>query len=58
MEELFKKHRILISQVSTKIIRDLMHTINWDSQLVAIRGCWEDYTDAAIYQADIRQQRR
>lgn len=38
MEELFKKHRILISQVSTKIIRDLMHTINWDSQLVAIRG--------------------
>ncbi len=38
MEELFKKHRILISQVSTEIIRDLMHTINWDSQLVAIRG--------------------
>ena len=38
MEELFKKHRILISQVSTEIIRDMMHTINWDSQLVAIRG--------------------
>ena len=38
MEELFKKHRILISLVSTEIIRDMMHTINWDSQLVAIRG--------------------
>lgn len=38
METLFKKHRLLISQVSTDIIRDAMKTIKWDKQLVAIRG--------------------
>ncbi|MBO4754739.1 MAG: AAA family ATPase [Bacteroidales bacterium] len=38
MESLFKKHRILISQVSTKIIREMMNTVNWNQQLVAIRG--------------------
>ena len=38
METLFKKHRILVSQVSTKIIRQLMNTINWEKQLVSIRG--------------------
>ncbi|MCR4863864.1 MAG: AAA family ATPase [Bacteroidales bacterium] len=38
METLFKKHRLLISQVSTDIIRDAMNTIKWDKQLVAIRG--------------------
>ena len=38
METLFKKHQILISQVSMKIIRKAMYTINWDKQLVAIRG--------------------
>jgi hypothetical protein len=38
METLFKKHRILISQVSTDIVRDTMQNIAWEKQLVAIRG--------------------
>ena len=38
METLFKKHHILISQTSTEIVRELMGTINWEKQLVSIRG--------------------
>ena len=38
METLFKQHRILISQVSMDIVRETMHTIAWEKQLVAIRG--------------------
>lgn len=38
MDTLFKKHRTLISQVSTNIVRDAMNTIKWDKSLVAIRG--------------------
>ncbi|MBP5365806.1 MAG: AAA family ATPase, partial [Bacteroidales bacterium] len=38
METLYKKHKILISQVNLEIVRDTMHTINWERQLVAIRG--------------------
>jgi len=38
METLFRKHRILISQVRTNIVREMMNTISWDKQLVAIRG--------------------
>lgn len=38
METLFKKHKALVSQTSTKIIRDYMGTIKWERQLVAIRG--------------------
>lgn len=38
METLFKKHRILVSQVSMKIVRQLMNTIDWEKQLVSIRG--------------------
>jgi len=38
METLYKKHKILISQVNMEIVRDTMHTINWERQLVAIRG--------------------
>ena len=38
METLFRKHRLLISQVSTDIIREAMTSIKWDKQLVAIRG--------------------
>ena len=38
METLFKKHRILISQTNFKIIREMMNTIAWERQLVAIRG--------------------
>lgn len=38
METLFNKHRILISQVNLDIVREIMHTIAWNKQLVAIRG--------------------
>ena len=38
METLFKKHRALISQVSTSIVREAIRTIHWESQLVGIRG--------------------
>lgn len=38
MDTLFKKHRLLISQVSTEIVRDAMHSIKWDKNLVGIRG--------------------
>ncbi|MBO4741991.1 MAG: AAA family ATPase, partial [Bacteroidales bacterium] len=38
MESLFKKHKILISQVSTDIVREMMYSVNWEKQLVAIRG--------------------
>ena len=38
METLFKKHRILISQVKLNIIREMMNAIAWEKQLVAIRG--------------------
>ena len=38
METLLKKHSILISQVNTDIVRDIMYNIDWEKQLVAIRG--------------------
>ena len=38
MESLFKRHQILISQVSTKIVRNMQNSIKWDKQLVAIKG--------------------
>lgn len=38
METLFKKHQILISQVSMDIVRDFINTVSWEKQLVAIRG--------------------
>ncbi len=38
METLYCKHKVLISQVSLDIVREIMHTIAWDRQLVAIRG--------------------
>lgn len=38
METLFKKHRILVSQVSMTIVRQQMKTIDWEKQLVSIRG--------------------
>ena len=38
METLFKKHRILISQTSTDIVREIMKSVNWEKQLVSIRG--------------------
>lgn len=38
MESLFRKHKMLISQVSTTIVREIMNTIDWEKPLVAIRG--------------------
>ena len=38
METLFKKHRILISQTDTEIVREMMKSVNWEQQLVSIRG--------------------
>lgn len=38
METLFRKHRLLISQVSMTIVRQMMHTVKWERQLVSIRG--------------------
>ena len=38
MDTLFKKHRILISQTSTEIVREMMKYVNWEKQLVSIRG--------------------
>ena len=38
METLLKKHNILISQTSTDIVREIMYSIDWGKQLVAIRG--------------------
>lgn len=38
MEELFKKHRMLISQVSMDIVREMTERIAWEKPLVAIRG--------------------
>lgn len=38
METLYNKHKILISNVSLRIVRDIMNKISWDKQLVGIRG--------------------
>lgn len=38
METLFAKQDRLITLTSTSIIRTFMHKINWDTQLIAIRG--------------------
>lgn len=38
METLYNKHRMLISQTNLDIVREIMTTISWDRQLVAIRG--------------------
>ena len=38
MDTLFKKHRILISRTNTKIVREIMKSVNWEKQLVSIRG--------------------
>ena len=38
METLYKKHKMLISQINTGIVREMMHSVNWERQLVAIRG--------------------
>lgn len=38
MDILYKKHKLLISQVKTDIVRQLYYKISWDKPLVAIRG--------------------
>ncbi len=38
MEQLFKKHHMFISQVDMGIVRELMDKIDWQKQLVGIKG--------------------
>ena len=38
MDTLFKKHRTLISQTNIDIVREIMKSVNWEKQLVSIRG--------------------
>ena len=38
METLFLKQERLLAQTSTRIVRELLHTIHWDNRLIAIRG--------------------
>lgn len=38
MEALYRKHRMLVSQVDTTLVRQMMHKVDWNQQLVAIRG--------------------
>ena len=38
METLFAKQDRLLMLTSTEIVRTLMHRINWNAQLIAIRG--------------------
>ena len=38
MDTLLKKHRTLISQTNTGIVREIMKSVNWEKQLVSIRG--------------------
>ncbi len=38
METLFKKHVMLLSQTQTELVRNCINNINWESQLVAIKG--------------------
>ena len=38
MDVLFKKHKLLISQVNMDIVREMMDVINWEKPLVAVRG--------------------
>lgn len=38
METLFKKHAMLLSQTQTELVRNYINNINWESQLVAIKG--------------------
>ncbi len=38
MEALFARQDRLFMLTSTEIIRTLMHRINWNAQLIAIRG--------------------
>lgn len=38
MESLYKKHKILINQVKTDIVRDISKTISWHRNLIAIKG--------------------
>lgn len=35
---MFRKHKMLVSQVNTTLVREIMKTIAWEKPLVAIRG--------------------
>lgn len=38
MEKLFERHDAYLSMVSTDYVRDIMRRINWNAQLIVIRG--------------------
>ena len=38
METLIRLNKRLIAHTDTKIVRQIMHEINWDSRLLSIRG--------------------
>lgn len=38
MDSLFQKHDRLIANTSTEIVREMMHTIHWNSRLLCIQG--------------------
>ena len=38
MEQLYKRHRNIISSVQTKYVRGIMSRINWDARLIIIKG--------------------
>lgn len=38
MDTLFRKHKMLVSQANTTLVREIMKTIAWEKPLVAIRG--------------------
>ncbi len=38
MDTLFKKHRILISQTNTDIVREIMKSVNWEKQLYGVNA--------------------
>lgn len=38
MDKLFERHDVYLSSVPMDYVRNLMHQINWDARLIAIRG--------------------
>lgn len=61
METLFRKHRILISQVSMTIVRQMMHTVKWGAAISVnprFSWRWQDDTDASVYSTVVWHKRR
>lgn len=53
MEALFAKQDRLLAITSTEIVRTLMSRINWNAQLISIkgpRGGGENHANVAVYE--------